>query len=117
MTVPTHIGLAERNGIRIRRVVRTERTEHLAIPVTPPGHTLTDIKPLLTPYAFRKATEQAEILRLDTGRREHDADARTRPEHLTRAGYRVLRFSWRQIHERPREVAAALRAAGLPASG
>ena len=174
VTVPTHAGIKQRKGIRVHRSPSVEATEHEGIPVTTPAQTLRDIKPALSDYAWKKALEQAEILRLDTGEQAREGEA-TRseleetflslvedhglpqplvnrkveglrvdflwPEHhlivesdgwethgtrtaferdrqrdakLTKAGYRVLRFSWRQITQRPHEVAAALTAAGLP---
>ncbi len=177
VTVPTPAGRARRSGIRIHRSPRVEATEHAGIRVTTPARTLSDIRPSLTPRAWRTAVEQAEILRLDTGPQAHagpptrseleqrflalvaahglpqplvntkvegltvdflwpahrlivETDGwethgtrtafqrdRDRDATLTIAGYRVLRFSWRQVTRRPREVAAALRAAGLPAPG
>ena len=47
----------------------------------------------------------------DPRRVEHD---RRRDADLVRAGYRVLRFTWRMITSRPAEVAATIRAALTP---
>jgi hypothetical protein len=67
VTVPTGNGRRKRKGVVIHRALEPEGDEHHGIPVTSPRQTLEDIRRTLSSGAYRRAVEQAEILRLDTG--------------------------------------------------
>lgn len=70
VTVPTATGRRKRKGIRLHRcpsLPSSETTVEDAIPVTTPARTLADLKRVASPGIYRKATRQAEFLKLDLG--------------------------------------------------
>jgi len=67
VSVPGRAGRASRPGIGIHRprsLAGTEVTERLRIPVTTPGRTLSDLRATCPAWEVRKATRQAEFLKL-----------------------------------------------------
>jgi len=81
----------------------------------PAARTLRDLAPLIAQYELDRAAEQALVLR----RTDHDAlarecghggrgAARLRDAELLAAGFRVVRFTWRQIAGGPEVVVARL---------
>jgi very-short-patch-repair endonuclease len=160
-----------RPGIKVhrsRRLLPSQVTRRLGIPVTTPSRTLFDLRRTLPPKRFAAALREAEFLELpihaglgpdgtrsdmeavflslcrrhrlpkpevnvrigerdvdflwpdrrlavevdgwDThGSRTAFEEDRARDLKLKLLGYEVVRFTWRQLTDRPKEVAAALR--------
>jgi hypothetical protein len=70
VTIATYAGRRRRNGIRIHRspsVLLSTITHESGIPVTTAARTLADLKGVISPGLHRKATRQAEYLKLDLG--------------------------------------------------
>jgi very-short-patch-repair endonuclease len=70
VTVPTSSGREKRQGIRRHRspsMPNDATTERDGIAVTTPARTLADLKRVVSHGLYRKATRQAEFLRLDLG--------------------------------------------------
>jgi predicted transcriptional regulator of viral defense system len=75
VSVPGRGGRASRPGIRIHRprsLLGGEVTERLRIPVTTPARTVADMCATCPAWEVRKATRQAEFLRLPLGGIETD---------------------------------------------
>ena len=90
VTIPTANGRRRRKGIRLHRcpsLPNTATTDRFGIAVTTPARTLEDLKRVVSPGLHRKATRQAEYLKLDLGEITTD---RTRSE-LERAFLRLCR--------------------------
>jgi very-short-patch-repair endonuclease len=80
VTIPTDHGRRRRKGIRLHRspsLPSSATTHESCIPVTTPARTLEDLKRVVSPGLHRKATRQAEFLKLDLGEITTD---RTRSE-------------------------------------
>jgi very-short-patch-repair endonuclease len=70
VTIPSSSGRKRRKGIRLHRspsMPNDATTERDGIAVTTPARTLTDLKRVVSPGLHRKATRQAEFLKLDLG--------------------------------------------------
>jgi len=70
VTVPSGSGRRQRKGIRLHRspsLPNDATTAQNRIAVTTPARTLTDLKRVASPGLHRKATRQAEFLKLDLG--------------------------------------------------
>jgi hypothetical protein len=83
VTVPSTAGKKRRNGIALHRsstLLARDRTRHDGIPVTRPGRTLADLRPLLSPAQFAAALREAEFLRLPIENRFESEGARTELE-------------------------------------
>ena len=75
VTIPTVTGRRRRTGLRIHRsphLIPSVRTIRDRIPVTTPARTLADLRRVVSPGLVRKATRQAEYLRLPLGDTETD---------------------------------------------
>jgi hypothetical protein len=77
-----------------------DTTHHQGIPITTVHRTLLDSPPTLQSITSSERS-QAERLQL------HD---RAKDAALTAAGYKVLRFTWRQLRDEPQTVADRLKA-------
>ena len=115
VSVPTAAGRGKRPGLRIHRtptLQADEITKHQGLRVTTPARTLLDLGASLNPRALERALDEAEVKQL-YDRTSLDAVARAHPGErdaiLARAGYRVLRFSHRQLTREPTMVAHSLR--------
>ncbi len=122
-----------RPGLAIHRSHSLNAAVHRGLPLTTPTRTLHDLAAHLPQHELDRAVEQAQILHLAT-RDEIEVDLLWRRErlivevdgfayHSTRqaferdrardaalqaAGYRVVRFTWRQIIHEPHAVVAQL---------
>jgi very-short-patch-repair endonuclease len=70
VTIPSSSGRKRRKGIRLHRspsMPNDATTRQDGIAVTTPARTLTDLKRVVSPGLHRKATRQAEFLKLDIG--------------------------------------------------
>ena len=70
VTIPTANGRRPRKGIRLHRspsMPNTTTTHEDGIAVTTPARTLEDLRRVVSPGLHRKATRQAEYLKLDLG--------------------------------------------------
>ncbi len=86
-------------------------TVHNGIPVTTPGRTLFDIAHRVRPHELEQAMR--EVVELDGygahGTRHAFEDDRERDRLLQLAGFRVVRVTWRQLHQDPMRLARDLR--------
>jgi very-short-patch-repair endonuclease len=70
VTIPSSGGRRKREGIRLHRspsLLNDATTERNDIAVTTPARTLEDLRRVVSPGLHRKATRQAEYLKLDLG--------------------------------------------------
>jgi very-short-patch-repair endonuclease len=70
VTIPSGSGRSKRRGIRLHRspsLPDAATTRRQRIPVTTPARTLSDLRRVVSPGLHRKATRQAEFLKLDLG--------------------------------------------------
>jgi len=65
------------------------------------------------PWPWAKLVVETDGYRYHAGHAAFEHDYR-RQAHLVAAGYEVLRFTWRQVIDRPDEVVAAVRARLVP---
>jgi very-short-patch-repair endonuclease len=114
VTIPRSSGRRKRKGIRLHRspsLPNDATTERDGIAVTTPARTLQDLKRVVSPGLHRKATRQAEFLKLDLGaivtdhtrseteRRFLDVCRRHRvpaPDVNVRVGPYTVDFFWRE---------------------
>ena len=76
VTIPTANGRRRRKGIRLHRSLSmpvSDTTLEHGIAVTSPARTLEDLRRVVSPGLYRKATRQAEYLKLDLGHIRTDA--------------------------------------------
>lgn len=113
VSVPGRAGRSPRAGIRIHRprlLVDGEITSRLRIPVTTPGRTIRDLRRTAPAWEVRRATRQAEFLKLPLGGIETDGsrgDLETdfltlcerhripAPEVNVKVGHFTVDFLWR----------------------
>jgi very-short-patch-repair endonuclease len=85
VSVPSTAGKRRQDGIVLHRsstLIARHCTRRDGIPVTTPGRTLADLRPILSPAQFAAALREAEFLRLRIDAQFDSDDARTDLEQL-----------------------------------